>query len=221
MLAALAFVTPANAGVKGDCVLDGNIKAQTTKSATGPAKYVQLLGGKGTFSLNLISLNCVTAPVAGKGPTTVSGALTTSGTFRNSAVAPGGVSVDTPCGQGKVLGHIDSVNVSDPKYQVLVGKKFAVEFGPPMNGAFFWHNANPNKPSTVFKTQPDDDPRYPGKGNTFGTKPYRYAGQIQLSTPSSEPPKANPQAELQKTLNFPNKCTKAFHVDGTVVVDEA
>lgn len=247
---ALAFAIPAGASLKAQCVVNGDAKATTTKNAKAggpPVKYVQAFGGKGTFEFRSVAVQCVNVPELGKGPTTASGTVEATGTFRNSNLvppppAPGGVWVNTPCGQGKVMGTISDDSVfTDPKYDQLKGKKFAVEFGPPSNGAFYWHHASPKpmtKPATPIKLQPDTgDPRYPGKANPTGsTKPYRYSGQIQLG-PSTDPMK-DPVSEAMKVANSNQtdpvvvepqaperglaggKCTKGFSVNGTVTVHE-
>jgi hypothetical protein len=221
ILSALAFAIPADAAVKAECMVDGEAKATTTKPT--PKKYVQMLGGKGTFTFGA-ALACSSLNTDKGVPSTLKlGNVGATGTFRNSmpGVVPGQW-VDTPCGQGKVMGKVLTVTMNDPKYNVLLGKKFALDFGAPMNGLFYWHTANPNKPTALPKPNPDSgDPRYSGKVNTFGTKDYRYAGDIQL-TPSESASKMPP--EPGKVPPPADKCIpngKGFHVTGTIMVDEA
>jgi hypothetical protein len=190
ILGALAFAIPATAALKAQCVVDAEVKAGTTKNATpgGPAvKYVQLSGGKGTFTMNSVSHVCVdlTSNKTGQNPSI--GTINASGTFRQSMqVIPGfpGVWADTPCGMGKVMGRITGIAMDNPKYNVLNGLKFAIEFSSPKVGLFYWHDPFKNLKlgNMVPKVGQDDgDPKYPGKPNPFGQKSYVYAGQIQLS----------------------------------------
>jgi hypothetical protein len=217
-LGALAFAIPANAAVKAACVINGQAKADQTKPT--PKKGVQLLGGSGTFTFTTTNLVCVDL-ASTKAPGTIhSGLVHASGTYKNRVVLPGGIVEDTPCGWGKVMGIITDQNLN-AKFAPIVGAKFAVEFGPVIGqGAFFWHNQGPSvvKNLPVPKLQPD--PTDPGKTNTAGPKNYRYAGDIQLGPPDAS---KDPVADVLKRLVAGNelKCTKAFTVLGTVLVDEA
>jgi hypothetical protein len=220
ILSTLAFAIPANAAVKAQCVVDAEVKAGTTKNATPggpPVKYVQVSGGKGTFTFSSISHVCVDLTPSKTGQNPSAGWVTASGTFAQSTqIVPGspGVWQDAPCGMGKVMGKITAITMDNPKYNVLGGRKFAIEFAAPRVGFFYWHHANPAKPTTMPKLQSDDgDPKYPGKGNTAGPKSYRYAGEIQLSPSQTK----NDLAKVGPT----DKCAKGFHVTGTVLVDEA
>jgi hypothetical protein len=219
MLGALAFAIPANAAVKAQCIFDGDVKADQTKPVL--KKGVQLLGGAGTFSFLSVSIVCVDL-ASTKVPGTVhSGNVSASGAYKNRSVVPGGIVLDTPCGMGKVLGVVTSQTLHW-KFAPIVGAKFAIEFGPAFGeGAFFWHNQSPSalKNLPVPKLQPD--PTDPGKTNPSGPKNYRYAGSLRL-----EPPNAtakDPMWGWLKRLAPGNemKCTKGFHVNGAVLVDEA
>jgi hypothetical protein len=218
-LGAMAFAAPASANVKAICAVDGEAKAVTTKPTA--KKYVQLLGGAGTFTFGSINLVCLDIGST-KGPGTLHTGVTAtaSGTFKNSL---NGVQ-DTPCGMGKVLGKITGINApGTTKFNAINGAKFAVEFGPPTNGAFYWHTAGPTtkttitKPSTPTVLKPNGQAGDNSKAVPTG-KSYRYAGQIQLSPSQTKndvgklPPPPPPASD---------KCAKAFHVNGTVIVHEA
>ncbi len=214
ILGALAFAAPAQADLKALCILDAEAKAHTTKPQF--KKYVQLIGGAGTFSLNSIFFSCIDLG-AGKPPGTVlTGSTTVSGTFKNS-VDVLGVPIDTTCGHAKLLGTVTGKNLfGNPKLNVLTGRKFAIELGPPYgpngHGAFFWHALGPpskNLPVPKVTTHSQPKPSTP--------KPFRYAGQVQLSPSTSKPDDV-----FGKALpNVTDKCTKAFHVNGAILVHEA
>jgi hypothetical protein len=225
LLGALAFVAPANAALKAQCVVDGGAKAGTTKNATpgGPAvKYVQVSGGKGTFAFTSVNIVCVDLTPNKQGQNPSTGSVTATGSFRNSTQVAPGVWADTPCGMGKVMGKITSVTTDNPKYNVLNGLKFAVEFAPPTVGMFYWHDPAKNVKvgGMVPKVGSDDgDPKYAGKTNPSGAKSYVYAGQIQLSP--ARPAGPGSKDEVGKVQVPPSdKCAKAFTVNGTVLVDK-
>jgi hypothetical protein len=221
-LGALAFAAPANANVKAICIVDGEAKAVTTKPTA--KKYVQLSGGAGTFTFNTLTLSCLDIGST-KGPGNVHmGSANASGTFKNAMLLPDGTKVDSPCGQGKVLGKVTAISApGTTKFNSVLNAKFAVEFGPPTNGAFYWHTAGPaNKPTSLAKTAGTVPKRTPSwddnKAIQSPAKPYRYAGQIQLSPSQGKndvgklPPPPPPPSD---------KCAKAFHINGTVIVHEA
>jgi hypothetical protein len=219
LLGALALAIPANAAVKAQCLIDGYEKTDQTKPT--PRKGVQLLGSSGTFSFTSFLTTCIDI-ASTKAPGTVhSGTVSASGIYKNRLVLPGGTTLDAPCGWGKVIATVTSQTLN-PKFAPILGKKFAVEFGPMFGeGAFFWHDQGPSplKSPPVPKLQPD--PTDPGKTNPAGPKNYRYAGEIYFS-PADQTAK-DPVADLAKRLQPGNemKCTKAFHLSGAVLVDEA
>jgi hypothetical protein len=242
IVGALAFAIPATASVKAICLLDAEVKATTTKASQTPnpgppaRKYVQLFGGAGTFTLSSINHTCIDIGSTKGVPLPVHfGTVNASGTFKQSTVLPNGQTINTPCGWGKILGKITGISApGTTKLNALLGKKFAIELGPPYGapgtGAFFWHTAGPaNKPFPldilknlpVPKVNPDDGGNpFAKPGNPSGPKPYRYAGQI-LLTPSQS---KDPVADLFKRLDpavLLDKCAKAFHITGVVIVHEA
>jgi hypothetical protein len=232
ILGALAFAVPANASIKAQCTITaGVIKAVTTKPTA--KKYVQTMGGKGTFTFDGGQVVCTeTASTKGLALQYI-GTFTASGTFRNSALLPNGQWMDTPCGQGKVLGKITGINMGGTtKFNSILNSKFAVEFGPPsppVQGAFFWHTAGPaNKtlipkpPPNLVKLQPDGGQQ--GKpNNPNGTKPYRWAGDIQISVSTGLfSGVKNPFGDFGKFFSSPaDKCSKSFDVVGSITVHEA
>jgi hypothetical protein len=223
LLGALAFAAPARADVKALCVIDVEAKAATVMPFS--KKYVQLVGGKGTYTTQSLVAVCLDIG-AGKVPGTIhTGSAHASGTWRNSVALGPAAPVDTPCGHGKVMGVITNQDIH-PKFDSLVGTKFAIEFGPPYGapwqGAFFWHHPGPGGPlrlgktPTVPKLNQDDDPRYFPKDNPVGFKAYRYAGPVQLS-----PSLLKPEDTPKRLINLGDKCAKAFHANGAVIVHEA
>ncbi len=67
------------------------------------------------------------------------------------------------------------------KFRAIVGKKFAIRFGPIIGqGTFFWHHAGPPPKNIgnelkVFRSADENI------GDKPASKPYRHAGVIQLS----------------------------------------
>jgi hypothetical protein len=215
MLGALALAAPAKAALKAQCVVDGEVKAHTTKPVF--TKYVQLLGGSGTYAFMGFSIICLDLGAA-KAPGTVHiGPVAATGTFTDEIALPGGGTTETPCGQGKVTGVVTAQGLA-PKFAAILGAKFAIEFGPPYGplgtGAFFWHTAGP--PAKV----PDKPPTVPKLLDPAVVKPYRYAGTVQLSL--SDRFAKDPVADLVKRLSTApdDKCIKSFHVNGAVTVHE-
>jgi hypothetical protein len=199
--------------------MDGEIQADQMKPV--PHKGIRLIGGAGTFTFSKQSTVCLDIG-AGKAPGTLhTGLLAGSGTYKQRLVLPNGQKIDTPCGWSKVMGIITRQNVH-PKFDAILNRKFAIEFGPLIGkGAFFWHHQVPNKPPIdknppLPKLQPDPDEG--GKINPYGTKAYRYAGDVQVG--ASTQSAAN---ELAKRLenSDPEKCSRWFHVNAAVVVHEA
>jgi hypothetical protein len=220
MLGALAFAIPANAAVKAQCAINGNIKADQTKPT--PRKGMQLLGGSGTFTFNGTSIVC-TDLASTKAPGTVhTGMWIASGTYKNRFVDPiTGTPIDTTCGVGKAMGVITGQSLN-AKFAPIVGAKFAIELGPVIGqGSFFWHNQGPsalkNLEPAVVKTQPD--PTGAGKTNPAGPKNYRYAGGLALGL--RDPITKGFFEDLGKDFFPSNKCTKGFSVVGSILVDEA
>ncbi len=225
LLGALAFAAPASADLKAICVVDGEAKAHTTKPAF--KKYVQLVGGHGTYRFESVTLVCVDIG-KGKAPgTTHTGRVEATGTFKNEVVLksdPGDppTPIETPCGVGKVTGHVTEQNLGS-KFRAIEGDKFAVQFGPiPGKGAFFWHHPGPAPDKNLGSELKVFRSSHEGQGPTKpGSKPYRYAGVIQLSPP--DPRHKDPLEDLAKrqVTGTEDKCTKAFHVNGVVIVHEA
>ena len=224
LLGALAFAAPAGASLKAECVVDGDVKAHTTKPSF--KKYVQLMGGHGTYTFDSISVVCVdTGPSKGVGGGAVhTGSVDASGTFKHRIknkppFMP--AELDVPCGLGKVAGIITGQTMH-PKFNAIVGDKFAIQFGPVLgHGEFFWHAAAPagkvpDKPPTLPKLWDAAGPEKPGPV----AKPYRYAGDVQLALPGPLGAKELAE-ELAKRLPPADKCTKAFHVNGAIFVHEA
>ncbi len=211
MLAALALAAPAGADLKALCVIDGRAKASTTKPTF--KKYVQLFGGAGTYRFDSVVVICVdvgTGKVPGQSHT---GLLEATGTFKNDVVLDD-FETDTLCGWGKVTGQVTSQNLHR-KFDAILGAKFAIEFGLLggggfSTGAFYWHASGPSAKGFPV-------PKLSESADKPVSKPYRYAGAIQLSDSG---PNAKQFGEL-KQLENPDKCTKSFHVNGTVLVHEA
>jgi hypothetical protein len=220
-LGALAFAAPANANVKAICMVDGEAKAVTTNPTF--KKYVQVSGGGGTFTFTSINLLCFDIGST-KGPGNVHmGSANASGTFKNATRLPDGTKVDTPCGQGKVLGKITAISApGTTKFNSVLNAKFALEFGSPMSGLFYWHTAGPpSKPTSLGKSSGTLPKTTPSWDNTKAiqspTKPYRWAGNIQLSPSQTK----NDAGKVPPAPPVPDKCAKAFHINGTVIVHEA
>ncbi len=214
LLGALAFAAPASANLKAICVIDGEAKAETTKPAF--KKYVQLIGGHGTYRFDSVATVCMDVG-KGKAPgTTHTGVVRATGTFKKEIVLksdPTQTPIDTACGLGKVAGRIESQTLG-PKFRAIELKKFAIQFGPLIgNGVLFWHHPGP-PPKNIGAELKVFRSSFEGGGMKPGPKPYRYGGMIQLSLPQSKP------VDIDKQRDNPDKCTKAFHVQGIVIVHE-
>ncbi|MDQ4040237.1 MAG: hypothetical protein M3141_00630 [Actinomycetota bacterium] len=217
LLGALAFAGPASANLKAVCVVDGDVKAHTTKPSI--KKYVQLAGGHGTYELMDVNALCIDI-AKGKAPgTTQFGRVRATGTFKQEIILkddPAGQSIEVPCGSGKVTGVIASQALG-AKFNVLVAKKFAIQFAMG-HGEFFWHHQGPSAKNTgppkLIRSSRE------AVGEKPGPKPYRFAGSVQLSLPGATG--KDPAEDLAKRqgVGTEDKCTKAFHVTGVVMVHE-
>ncbi len=215
LLGALAFAAPASANLKAVCVVDGEAKAHTTKPAF--KKYVQLVGGHGTYEFFSVSTACVDIG-KGKAPGTFhTGLVGATGTFKKEIVLksdPTQTPWQTPCGFGKVTGRIERQTLG-AKFRAIEGKKFAIQFGPIIGqGAFFWHHAGPPPKNIGNELKVFRSGRENEGPNKPGPKLYRYAGQFQLG------PSRFKEEDLLKRIQHEDKCTKAFDVNGVVIVHE-
>ncbi len=221
LLGALAFAVPASANVKASCVIDGEVKAHTTKPVF--KKYVQLIGGHGTYRFVDADVICLDMG-KGKAPgTTHTGGVEATGTFKQEIILksdPSRTRFPMPCGMGKATGVISSQQLGS-KFRAIVGKKFAVQFGPAIDqGVFFWHHAGPpsknvgGERKTFVSSREDEGPSKPGP------KPYRYAGDMKLT--QAAPQAKDPVEDLAKrgVSGTDDKCNKAFRVTGGVMVHE-
>ncbi|MDQ4040238.1 MAG: hypothetical protein M3141_00635 [Actinomycetota bacterium] len=214
LLGALAFAAPASANVKAVCVVDGQAKAHTTKPVF--KKYVQLVGGHGTYRFESVAVVCVDVG-KGKVPGTIhTGRVAATGTFKKKILVkdlPTENPIPVPCGWGKVTGRIESQTLG-LKFRVIEAKKFAIQFGPPYGtGLFFWHHPGPPPKNIgsqlkVFRSSREGESPKPGP------KPYRFAGVVQLGPPQDK------LEDLEKRTQSSDKCTKAFRVTGVIVVHE-
>jgi hypothetical protein len=184
LAAALALAIPVKATpagpLKGDCVFAAKALAN-----------VNLIGGKGTFALATYDFACAYIDPKTGQPTTGSGSVSASGTFKNIV-----------CGTGKVVGTITGT-AGDPKFTRLIGQKFAVELAGGQ-GQFYWHDWL----KSVSLNEKGDITGQTGK-IVQTSKNWQLAGEVDLTVPTDKLQLPPP----------PPLCTKAFTVAGTVAVD--
>ena|SRR5688572_12758933 len=194
VLGAMAFAVPAQADLKADCIITGDVK-MTDK--VDPRLGMRLVGGKGAFTYTDVISICVGSA---KGTPFVCQlcAFNTQGWFQN-----------TVCGTGKMVGTVDASG--EPKFAGAIdGEKFAIEFVG-FAGVFYWHDWDkadvPTKPFV-------EDPGSAATGTKqTNAKNYTAAGVTHLSPPTRKP--------FQLPNDPPGNCTKAFHIEGAISVDFA
>src|SRR5688572_11139989 len=169
VLGAMAFAVPAQADVKGDCIITGDVK---TTDKVDSQLGVRLVGGKGTFTYSAFQTICVGSA---KGTPVVNPPVIPvidPGWFQNAV-----------CGTGKAVGTV--VSSGDPKFAgALNGEKFAIEFVG-FAGIFYWHDWDkrdvPTKPIA-------EDPGSAATGTKqTNAKNYTAAGVIYLRPSTRKP----------------------------------